>query len=728
MFLLDEVDKTGKDARGDPAAALLEVLDSEQNGAFVDTYLGVPVDLSKIVFIATANAAAEIPPPLLDRMEVVNLSGYTLEEKLGISERHLVPKALAEHGIDSDQLIFPPAALRILIEGHTREAGVRQLAQSLAAVCRHVAVRLVAEREQARAAAGGPLEEREIQPSGMAAPPGGFDGSSPFSFSSSAAGASSSKFGASLQHGRIGGSNNNTRVNDTRGVFTPPGGPGAANSSSNSNDARNSNDDGFMAGFNSNSSSASFFLPGDKMLPGVKSGFSPWVNQSNGRFAYPQNIPIAPGSNEYNQNDTSTSTFRTPMDISSATQQQQQNPQQQPRWFLTWLGRQKNNAGPQAPSMQTEHGGSTSTTLTSGATNWEQSHDHTSTTSASSGAIINPLPLPSSSSSSSSPQPCSSPVLRLLGPGSMGLLHPHPSMETSSKERTNPQTITTTTSLANNPQNMDNSNQIQFLKNQNIDPGTPTPSSAALVVNVPYAVPSTGLHLPIVVDDALIEDVLGPRRYLGHDASQRVSSPGAAAGLVWTSAGGAVQYIECLMVGAGQNGAPGTLTLTGQLGDVLEESARIAVSWVRAHAGALGLPVGEECPARRWDVHIHLPAGGVPKDGPSAGVTLAVALVSLFAGRCVRADTALTGELTLRGLVLPVGGVKEKVLAAVAAGMRQVILPARNLRDVEAEVPIEIRSGIDLIPVERLDQVLAAAFDPPIELVPGEVGYPAARL
>ena len=94
----------------------------------------------------------------------------------------------------------------------------------------------------------------------------------------------------------------------------------------------------------------------------------------------------------------------------------------------------------------------------------------------------------------------------------------------------------------------------------------------------------------------------------------------------------------------------------------------------------------------------------------------------------MRADTALTGELTLRGLVLPVGGVKEKVLAAVAAGMRQVILPARNLRDVEAEVPIEIRSGIDLIPVERLDQVLAAAFDPPIELVPGEVGYPAARL
>ncbi|KAG7669712.1 hypothetical protein KSW81_007860 [Nannochloris sp. 'desiccata'] len=123
-----------------------------------------------------------------------------------------------------------------------------------------------------------------------------------------------------------------------------------------------------------------------------------------------------------------------------------------------------------------------------------------------------------------------------------------------------------------------------------------------------------------------------------------------------------------------------------------------------------------------------MPAGGVPKDGPSAGVTLAVALVSLFTGRCVRADTALTGELTLRGLVLPVGGVKEKVLAAKAAGMRQVILPSRNLKDVEMELTEEEKMGIILTPAERLDQVLRAAFDPPIGLIPAEVGYPVARL
>jgi ATP-dependent Lon protease len=197
-----------------------------------------------------------------------------------------------------------------------------------------------------------------------------------------------------------------------------------------------------------------------------------------------------------------------------------------------------------------------------------------------------------------------------------------------------------------------------------------------------------------------------------------VASPGTAAGLVWTSVGGKVQYIECICVGAGRGGSPGQLTLTGQLGDVLEESARIALSWVRAHAAALGLPGDASCPSRRWDVHIHLPAGAVPKDGPSAGITLAVALVSLFTGKCGRADTAMTGELTLRGLVLPVGGIKEKLLAAQAAGMARVLVPARNMPDVQADVPAEVRQGLDVVACSRLEDVLAAAFDPPISLAP----------
>ena len=408
-------------------------------------------------------------------MEVLNLSGYTADEKEGIAGRHLVPKTLSEHGITADQVLFPRPALHLLVQGYTREAGVRHLERCLAAICRHVAVQLVMQREEQMAAALVAAAETEA--------------------------------------------------------------------------------------------------------------------------------------------------------LSSST----------------------NN------SNEKEDGG------------------------GGGGELIMNAPPPT--------------LLSLLGPGSMGLLN-----------TTTTATTTTTT--------------------------TTTP--------------------PIIVDEALISEVLGPRRYLGPDAAHHVSSPGAAAGLVWTPAGGAVQYIECLMVGnnnhdnnkhpntGGGGGAaprstaaPGVLTLTGQLGDVLEESAKIALSWVRGHSQQLGLvssPSSTEeengdggddlanCPARWWDVHIHLPAGGVPKDGPSAGVTLAVALLSLFTGRCVRADTAFTGELTLRGLVLPVGGVKEKVLAAIAAGMQRVVLPSRNVAEVEREVPEEVRRGISLIRAERMEQVLAAAFDPPMEL------------
>lgn len=231
----------------------------------------------------------------------------------------------------------------------------------------------------------------------------------------------------------------------------------------------------------------------------------------------------------------------------------------------------------------------------------------------------------------------------------------------------------------------------------------------------------------IVVDAALVEAVLGPRRYEGHNNAERVSAPGTAAGLVWTAVGGKVQYIECICVGPGRAGRPGQLTLTGQLGDVLEESARIALSWVRAHAPALGLRGDASCPSRKWDVHIHLPAGAVPKDGPSAGVTLAAALVSLFTGKCVRADAAMTGELTLRGLVLPVGGIKEKLLAAQAAGMARVLVPARNMPDVQAEVPAAVRQTLQVLPCQRLEDVLKGAFDPPLE-PQTDLAAPQARL
>ncbi|MEW5314639.1 MAG: hypothetical protein WDW38_006117 [Sanguina aurantia] len=308
----------------------------------------------------------------------------------------------------------------------------------------------------------------------------------------------------------------------------------------------------------------------------------------------------------------------------------------------------------------------------------------------------------------------------------------------------------------------------------------------------------------------------------GPELAERVCSPGAAAGLVWTSVGGLVQYVECCKVGAGQPGRLGALKLTGQVGEVLVESAQIALSWIRSHAYELGLeplqppahhtprpitppapsltttvacaqqqqqqqqhphltqrllegilpntatpgssasgappPGGADVgpgtaraaaaaaaaaaapsqhgggrileapasvsppPARDsplcWDLHVHLPAGSIPKDGPSAGITLAVVLASMLSGRTVRADTAMTGELSLRGLVLPIGGVKEKLIAARHAGLTRVLVPARNMREVATEVPEAVRAAVSVVGVGTLEEVLLAAFEPPYYLLP----------
>eukprot|EP00798_Chlamydomonas_sp_ICE-L_P026793 gene26793-4383_t len=304
------------------------------------------------------------------------------------------------------------------------------------------------------------------------------------------------------------------------------------------------------------------------------------------------------------------------------------------------------------------------------------------------------------------------------------------------------------------------------------------------------------MSIYVNVTQDLVEKVLGPPFFeLGGTKSdrERVAAPGAATGLVWTSVGGAVQYIECVRVSDGVADRAGSLTLTGQVGEVLQESCQLALSWIRAHAQELGLiatppastsklavlphqavhqasicttPKGSdraECtahckcttctfphrdphqmlalagarevesapgnpskaavvqianPASSWDIHIHLPSGSIPKDGPSAGITLACALLSLLSGRCLRADTAMTGELTLRGLVLPVGGIKEKLLAARHSGLARVIIPARNMRDVEVDLPAAARNDLEIIPVETLTDVLKVAFDPPYLLLP----------
>ncbi|XP_029379220.1 lon protease homolog 2, peroxisomal [Echeneis naucrates] len=382
VFLLDEVDKLGKSLQGDPAAALLEVLDPEQNHSFTDHYLNVAFDLSQVLFIATANTTATIPPALLDRMEVLQVPGYTQEEKVEIAHRHLIPNQLEQHGLTPQQLLIPQDTTQDIISRHTREAGVRSLERKIGAVCRAVAVKVA-----------------EGHPS----------------------------------------------------------------------------------------------IKTDTLIP----------------------------------------------------------------------------AGPVEPEDK----------------------------------VIPP-------------------------------------------------------------------------------------------------------EMPIVIDHIALKDILGPPLF-EMEVSERFTLPGVALGLAWTPLGGEIMFVEASrMEGEGQ------LTLTGQLGDVMKESAHLAISWLRANAKTYQLTnmVGAPDPLEGTDIHLHFPAGAVTKDGPSAGITIVACLASLFSGRLVRSDVAMTGEITLRGLVLPVGGIKDKVLAAYRAGVKCVILPKRNEKDLE-ELPANIRANLDFVTAGNLDEVLNAAFD-----------------
>ncbi len=355
VFMIDEIDKLGADWRGDPASAMLEVLDPAQHSTFRDHYLDLPFDLSRVLFVCTANQLETIPPPLLDRMEVIRLSGYTEDEKLGIAKRYLVPKQVREHGLDPEAITFGDRALRLVIHEYTREAGVRNLDREIAALCRKAALRIAEGKAKARVR----VDERRVR---------------------------------------------------------------------------------------------------------------------------------------------------------------------------SWLG----------------------------------------------------------------------------------------------------------------------------------------------------------------------------RRRFSSDAGKRTSDPGVATGLAVTPTGGDVLFIEATSMPG-----DGKLIVTGQIGDVMKESAQAALSWVRGHAGKLG--IGKD-PFEGHDVHIHVPAGAVPKDGPSAGIAMATALASLALGRPIAEDVAMTGEITLTGRVLPIGGVKEKVLAAQRAELSRVVLPRENEGDLD-EVPRDVRKKMAFVLADAIEDVVDAAFD-----------------
>ena len=212
---------------------------------------------------------------------------------------------------------------------------------------------------------------------------------------------------------------------------------------------------------------------------------------------------------------------------------------------------------------------------------------------------------------------------------------------------------------------------------------------------------------PYVVTDESVPDYLGPPRFL-QEVSFRVSRPGVATGVAWTETGGDVLFIEARLLPSGHH----NLILTGQLGNVMQESARAAVSHIRAQATELGVASDF---LDKYDLHVHVPAGAIPKDGPSAGVTMATAIVSALRNQTLREDVAMTGEITLSGLVLPVGGIREKALAARRHGIKKFILPARNAADL-AELPPEVRQDMEFIPVHTLEEALAVSL--PRETVP----------
>jgi ATP-dependent Lon protease len=219
------------------------------------------------------------------------------------------------------------------------------------------------------------------------------------------------------------------------------------------------------------------------------------------------------------------------------------------------------------------------------------------------------------------------------------------------------------------------------------------------------AIASGDRQVPIAIDFASVRDSLGRSKF-HHEAAARTATPGVATGLAVTGVGGDVLFVEAASMSG--HGSGNSLVLTGQLGDVMKESARIALTYVRSHAAQLGI---DERAFDGKEFHVHVPAGAIPKDGPSAGVTIVTALASLLSGRPVRGTVGMTGEVTLQGRVLPIGGLKQKVMAAQAAGLTDVILPERNEPDLD-DLPKDVREQMRFHVVSSIDEVLAAALEP----------------
>ena len=473
VMILDEIDKLGADYRGDPTSALLEVLDPQQNSTFKDHYLEVPIDLSQVMFITTANVLDTIPAPLRDRMEVLRIAGYAEEEKVFIAERYLLPRQMTENGLTPSDLSISRDALRGIVRGYTREAGVRNLERELATVCRKIARRVATEGAGREAPGAGETAEQT----------------------------------ASTRATENGAAQSSDATASTR---EPQNGT-AKNAVAQNRDAKN----GAALGAETQTANA---------------------------------------QNETPKTENAAAQNAAPRALKSAAELAQQR-------FAA-----------EAPSRDDSN-----------------SHNATASTREENDGAVSHRP------ESSAPRPT-------------------------------------------------------------------------------FSVAASDL-----------EEYLGPVRFQA-EMGNRAAQVGVSTGMAWTPVGGEVLFIESVALPG-----KGHLHLTGQLGEVMKESASIALDFLRAHAAELGLdPKFSET----HDIHVHVPAGAIPKDGPSAGVAMTTALASLMSGRPARHDISMTGEVTLTGRVLPIGGVKEKVLAARQAGIKTILLPERNRADVQ-DVPEEARAELE---------------------------------
>ncbi|CAI5994256.1 unnamed protein product [Closterium sp. NIES-65] len=603
VMLLDEIDKTGADARGDPAAALLEVLDPEQNKCFQDHYLGVPFDLSRVVFVATANRAAPIPAALLDRMEVIELPGYTPEEKQRIATRHLIPRVLEQHGITKRHLHISDHAVEMLITRYTREAGVRNLSRLLAALARHAAVQVAQSNRCIRIA-------REVSgTTGTASTSGSAPAGAPSSAATintadplaAAAAVGDAKAELEMEVEAIGmegkevaavmADSDPIEVTEEmlEKVLGPPKFDGREA-------AERVATPGVAVGLVWTAVAGEVQFPpkfdgreaAERVAtPGVAVGLV-WT-AVGGEVQFVEATDMV-GKGELHLTGQLGDVIKESAQIA-----------------LTWVRARAAELFPPPP---------------------------TSTPPSSSSPPFTPSDHPFDDTTPAAPD-----HLPPLGP--YGAVSSSPA---------SPPTVVPT-----------------------IHPSSFAPPA----VSATPAVAASGTHATAASRSAAPSATA---------AASRSAAPSAAAAAVVAASPSAAADASAYAIMA----YPSTAAITN--GKSSSSSIRRGSNIVASSAGPVPLPRNL---MEGRDIHIHFPAGAVPKDGPSAGVTLVTALVSLLSNRCVRSDTAMTGELTLRGLVLPVGGVKEKILAAHRCGIRRVILPEKNIKDLQ-EVPAAVLACMEV--------------------------------